>query len=189
MAHSTLPVSAAFCRCPPRGIARIRELIPQLRLYGHHLRPVVNALGQCRSDDALGLLEEIASEKNCLSQLEDVWVSAVAALDTPQSRNLLLSFVDSETAGPAQPIEFQRPEVLAPRIFEMGRNHEEIGQRLFGLCSLELPSARRALLAVVIGRRRDLAGVLAGLNLIDDRATPPIRRASPARPERKIVHA
>jgi hypothetical protein len=163
-----------FVDDPARGIARIRELIPQLRLYGHHLRPVVNALGHCRCDDALSLLEEIASDKNRLSQLEDVWVNAVAALDTPQSRNLLLSFVDSEAAGPAQPIEFQGPEILAARIFEMGQNHEGIGQRLLGLCSLDLPSARRALLAVAIGRRRDLAGVLAGLNLIDDRATPPI---------------
>jgi hypothetical protein len=163
-----------FVDDPARGIAWIRELIPQLRLYGHHLRSVVNALGHCRCDDALSLLEEIASDKNRLSQLEDVWVNAVAALDTPQSRNLLLSFVDPEAAGPAQPIEFQRPEILAASIFENGQNHEEISQRLLRLCSLDLPSARRALLAVVIGRRGDLAGVLAGLNLIDDRATPAI---------------
>jgi hypothetical protein len=163
-----------FVDDPARGIARIHELIPQLRLWGHHLRPVVNALGQCRCEDALSLLEEIGSDKNRLSQLEDVWVNAVAALDTTRARELLMSFVDPAAAGPTKPIEFQRPETLSSQIAAMARNHEDIRQRLVKLCALDLPPERRDLLAGIIGYRRDLAGVLAGLNLIDDHATPAV---------------
>lgn len=163
-----------FIEDSTRGIKRISELIPELRLYGHHLRGVVGAAGHCRCDDAVGLLQEIASDKNRLAQLEDVWINAVAALDTPASRNLLMSFVDPELTDLPHCMEFRRDDVLATRISELGRADAAIGQRLLKLCEVDLPPARRLLLAEVIGRRGDLESVMAGLNLIDDAARPAV---------------
>ena len=163
-----------FVEDPARGIAKIRELISELRLYGHHLRDVVEAVGHCRCDDAVAFLREIGSDKNRAAQLEDVWINALAAIDTPESRNLLISFVDPELAGPPNEMEFRRDDVLAARIAELGRADAGINRRLLNLCEADLPPAKRLLLAKVIGQRADLEAVMAGLNLTDDAVNPSI---------------
>jgi hypothetical protein len=49
-----------------------------------------------------------------------------------------------------------------------------IEQRLLRLCDTELPAAKRLSLSKIIGRLGTPDAVLAGLNLIDDKANPPV---------------
>ena len=163
-----------FVDDPARGIERMRQLISELRLYGHQLREAVEALGHCRCDQALPLLRELGSDKARAEQLGDAWINAVAAVDSPESRNLLLSFVDPDLPGLPAEIGFARDDVLAARIVELARSDRAVEQRLLRLCEAELPPTKRMLLAKVVGQLGDLEAVSAGLSLIDDKDSPPV---------------
>jgi hypothetical protein len=163
-----------FVDNPERGIDRIRQLIVDLKLYPHQLREVLEALGNCRSDHALSLLQELASDKGRAEQLGDAWISAVAALDTSESRNLLLSFIDPDLPGLPDDIGFVRDDVLANRIAGLARRDPSIKERLYRLCGTQLSENKRSLLAKVIGQFGDLEAVSAGLTLIDDTLNPPV---------------
>jgi hypothetical protein len=163
-----------FVDDPARGIEKIRELIPELRVRGYQLRDVVEAIGHCRCDGALQFLRELASDKVLAQQLGDAWIKAVAAVDTPESRNLLLSFVDPHLPGLPVAAEFGRDDVLVGRIVELIKRDKAVEQRVLQICETELPPMKRLLLARVVGQFGSLATVLAGLELIDDGATPPV---------------
>lgn len=163
-----------FVDDPARGIERMRQLISELRPHGDQLQEVVEALGHCRCNQALPFLRELGSDKVRAEQLGDAWINAVAALDSPESRNLLLSFVDPELPGLPAEIGFARDDVLAAQIVELARSDRAVEQRLLRLCEAELPLTKRLLLAKVVGRLGELEAVSAGLNLIDDTVSPPV---------------
>jgi len=75
----------------------------------------------------------------------------VAALDSPESRQLLMSFVDPATPGLAADVSFDREELMASRLAELARRDTSIEQRLLGLCTIPLSEKKRALLSKVIG--------------------------------------
>ncbi len=153
---------------------RYRPLVSELRLYGHQLREVVEALGHCRCDQALPFLRELGSDKARAAQLGDAWVNAVAAVDSPESRNLLLSFIDPELSGLPAEIGFARDDVLVSRIIELVRRDRAVEQRVLRLCEAELPPTKRLLLAEVVARLGGLEAVSAGLSLIDDGVSPSV---------------
>jgi hypothetical protein len=157
-----------------KGIERMRQLISELRIYGHELREVVDALGHCRCDQALPFLVELGSDKARAEQLGDAWINAVAAVDTSEARNLLLSFVDPELAGLPAEVAFARDHVLVARIADLARRDQGIAQRLLRLCDTELAPAKRDLLAKVVGQLGNVEAVAAGLGLIDDAASTPV---------------
>ena len=163
-----------FADDPAKGIERMRQLISELRVYGHELREVLDALGHCRCDQALTFLVELGSDKARAVQLGDAWINAVAAVDTPEARNLMLSFVDPDLSGLPAEITFSRDDVLVARIAELARRDQAIEQRLLRLCDTELPSAKRDLLAKVVGQLGNVEAVAAGLDLIDDAASTPV---------------
>src|SRR5262249_25154545 len=107
------------------------------------------------------------------SHLEDDWFNAVAALNTPAARNLLMSSVDPEIAGLPEVVRFERQDVLAARIADCARQDVAIEARLRQLCERELPTAKRLLLTKVLNFLGTPEALLAALNLIDDRARPP----------------
>lgn len=144
--------------------------LSELRVYAHELRGVLEALGHCRCDNALPFLLELGSDKTRAEQLGDAWINAVAALDTPDARNLLLSFVDPKLTGPPADVTFSRDHSLVARLVDLALRDKAIEQRLLQLCEAELPSAKRDLLAKVVGQLGTLEAVTAGLNLIDDAA-------------------
>jgi hypothetical protein len=117
-------------------------------------------------------LREIAADKDRLNQLGPAWLDAVAAIDTRQSRELLLSFVDSSLTGLPDGMAPDRDDHLAAHIAQIANTDPEVKRRLMELCATDLPQQRRLLLAKIIGNFLDLDSVLAGLNLIDD-AVPP----------------
>jgi len=163
-----------FVDDPVKGIETIRQVTSELRIYAHHLRGVAEAVGHCRCDGALAFLRELAADKAVTQQLGDAWIRAVAAIDTAESRNLSLSFVDPRLPGLPVEGEFGRDDILVARMVDLIRRDSAVEQQLLELCRTELPSKNRMLLARVVGQLTGLQAVSAGLYLIDDAANPPI---------------
>jgi hypothetical protein len=132
------------------------------------------ALGHCRCGDALPVLRELASSEMQFKSMEDSWINAVAALNSPEARQLLLSFVDPSISGLPFETKLEREDVITARLVELATHDEEIEGRLLALCSVELPPRKRALLARIVGAIADEEAILQALKLIHDAATPAI---------------
>lgn len=166
-----------FLDNPSIGIARIREIVAATRFPRYELREVVTALGHSRCNDALGFLLELATAGgNGLQGIAGEWIDAVAALDTPESKRVLLSFVDPDIGdlGVEQHFEHHDLERLASRIADIARAEAAVRDRLCLVCARQLSPAMRLLLADVVTRLGTRDALVAGLDLIQDHANPPI---------------
>jgi hypothetical protein len=163
-----------FIDTPAIGIAKVGEVTRDLKLFAHQLRDVTLALGRSRCDDAIGLLREFVASDSDAKQLGDEWINAVAALDSSESRELLMSFVDPEAAGLVPEVTFGREDALAARLADLARRELSIEQRLLYLCTTSLPASKRALLSGVTSWLGSSEAALAGLHLIDDTCSPPV---------------
>jgi hypothetical protein len=186
---------------PQSGIDALRRIVAEFHL-GHHWesRDVVQAVGYCRCEDGLQFLKEAGADNGRLNQLGEAWLDAIAAIDTRQSRELLLSFIDPDLTGLPEGVAFNRDDHLATHIARIADADPEVKSRLMELCATDLPQHRRLLLAKTIGRFPDFDAVLAGLNLIDDTVSPAVpfeiaqqleglRGKASARHDRKHIHA
>ena len=88
-----------FVDDPAAGISKMRDVLQKRRLGAHELREIITALGESRSDAAVDLLCKLASDAQTFEQCEDSLITAVATLDTPPARDLLLGFVDPDKHG------------------------------------------------------------------------------------------
>jgi hypothetical protein len=166
-----------FLDQPEKGTARIREVLATTALHGFELRGLFDALGNSRCPEALGLLLELASSNgNALRGAGIEWIDAVAALDTVESKQVLLSFVDRDLKSSFVPHRFEHHEVdaLASHIADVARVDTAVRDRLYRLCSSEMEEARRILLARIVGRLRTEDALIAGLNLLRDDVDPPV---------------
>ena len=163
-----------FVDQPSIGIKRIQEVISGLKIRGYELRDVVTAIGHSRSSEALGALRELASDEITAKSVGDVWIEALAALDTAETRKILLSLVDPEVGGESFPAVFDRPETFAARLVELAHRDREIERRLLHLCSLRVPEPKRSLLAKVVAWLGTPDAAITSLNLLDDDAAPHI---------------
>ena len=163
-----------FVEQPATGINRVREVVSSLKIRGYELREVVNALGQSRCSEALPALCDLAADEITAKAVGDEWINALAALDTPDARKVMLSLVDPEIEGVSFPVAFDRSETVAARLVELARRDAGIEQRLSQLCSLRIPEPKRSLLAKVMAWLGTPDAALSALNLLDDDATPPI---------------
>jgi NACHT conflict system protein len=134
----------------------------------------VTALGNSRCAAAFELLRELALQPKLVEHLGEEWINAVASVGGTQGRDLLLGFVDPvlECVPGDPPVSPE--DVLAARIVDFAHREPAVKERLLDLCGSELPARKRLLLARVIGRLGTLEAIVAGLNLIDDAAHPPI---------------
>ena len=167
----------AFLDPPSVGIARIKEIVVATRFPGYELREVVTALGQSRCNDALGFLLELATAGgNGLQGIAGEWIDALAALGTPESRQVLLNFVDPDIEHLAveQHFEYHDRERLASHIVTIARVEPTVRDRLYLLCARQLSPAMRLLLADVVARLGTPDALVVGLDLIHDHANPPI---------------
>ena len=112
------------------GIAKIRDVLSKRRLRGNELRELVTALGESQSDVAIDLLYELASDAQTFEQCEDNFINAVAALDTPRARELLLGFVDPDIPAIALTRRRHREDVLVARLTELAQRIPEAAARL-----------------------------------------------------------
>ena len=166
-----------FVDNPSIGIARIREVISVTRLPVHELRDVVTALGGSRCDEAMIFLRDIArSLGDKLKQIMKEWIKAIAALGSPESKRLLLSFINADANEFMAKISLDDHEsdFLASSIADMVQAEAEIKRHILPLCDTQLSTTKRLLLSKVVTRLGTLDAVFAGLNLIDDTTKPSV---------------
>ena len=141
-----------FVDDPTAGIAKIRNVLDKRRLWAYELRELVTALGESRSDAAIDLLYELASDAQKFKQCEDNFINAVAALDTPRAREVLLGFVDPDIRAIALTRRPHREDVLVARLTELAQSRPEVDTRLRELCERDLPELNRHILSKVMDR-------------------------------------
>lgn len=157
-----------FVDDPAAGIAKMRDVLGKRRLWGYELRELVTALGESRLDAAVDLLYELASGARTFEQCEDNFINAVAALDTPRARELLLGFVDPNIRGIALTRRPHRDDVLVARLTELAQRRPEVATRLRELCERDLPDLNRHVLSKVMNWLGTPEALTANLTLIDD---------------------
>ena len=163
-----------FVDDPTVGIAKMRAVITERRLPGYKLRELLVAMGQSQSDAAVDLLYELGSDAHKLKQCEEEFFNAVALLDTPRARELLLGFVDPDIDLISLTQRPQREDLLVAQLAKLGKRRPEVAVRLRELCDRELPEPNRKILSRVlcgIGNRETL---FANLKLIDDTRHPSV---------------
>jgi len=164
-----------FVDDPTAGIAKMRDVLGKRRLGGHELRELVNALGESRSDAAIDLLYALASDTQKFEQYEDNFINALAALDMPRARELLLGFVDPDIRGIALTRRpHYREDVLVARLIELARRGPEVAARLQELCERDLPELNRHILSKLMNWLGTPEALAANLNLIDDAKPSPV---------------
>ncbi len=164
-----------FLTKPDEGIKKIKETISEFSLPRHLQRDIITALGHSRCKEAFSLLRELAgSSGEHIEDLGESWLNALAILDTPESKKLLMSFVDPDIREFQATPKIGRADILASHIADLACKDPEIEKRLIDLCNTLLTAEKRELLSEVIARLDAPELMIAGLNLIDDAATPPI---------------
>ncbi len=161
-----------FLEDPRAGIAVLAELLERPRLSFEGTSRVVSALGHSRCDGAVDLLVSIVSKERMASGLGDVWINAVAALDTPKAREILMSFIDPGSPEVPGGRELGRDDVLSLRIAELAGKYSPIRSRILSLCRADLDRDKRQVLASVIVRLGDNEALSESLNLLDDERSP-----------------
>ncbi|MGU7776280.1 NACHT domain-containing protein [Burkholderia sp. MR1-5-21] len=163
-----------FTDDPAAGIAKIREMLGKGRLWAPELADLVTALGESRTDAAVDLLYELASDAPTFEQCEGSFINAFAALDTPRARELLLGLVDPEIQGITLPRSPYRDDVLVARLTELARKQPEMAARLRNLCERDLPELNRHFISQVMHSLGTPEALAANLNLIDDTKPSPV---------------
>ena len=176
-----------FVDDPPQGIQKVREVVARAHFARYECRDFVTALGESRSDAALDVLRDLASDKNSLAHDAEPWIDAVAKLDTPPAQDLLLSFVDPTIPGVGAEIELQWRDVLSARIADIANRHPNIEARLYQLAETDLPALKRLRLAAVLNAIGTPESLMAALKLIDDRVQPSIPPGTVAHVEAAFV--
>ena len=165
-----------FVDNPASGIAKVRDTLRSHQLAGHQLRDLVTALGESRSDSAVDLLSELASNAQTFEQCEDNFFNAFASLDTQRSRELLLGFVDPDFNGIPLMDQPRRQDVLVARLTELAQRSPEAAAQLHQLCDRDLPDFNRCVVSKVMGWLGTPEALAANLNLIADAQSPPVPR-------------
>jgi hypothetical protein len=106
------------------------------------------------------------------NNLGDIWINAVAELDTPRAREVLMSFIDPASPEPTGSFKTGREDVLSRRIADLAKRNPAIRARVLNLCHAQTDRAKRNLLASVIVRLGDDEALLESLYLLDDDVCP-----------------
>ena len=166
-----------FVDSPPRGIARIRELLSETRLALHYQRGLLMALGQCSHNEGLSLLRDIARQNDAAFQnIAREWLEAIAACPLPGGTAILLNFIDAEVTEGVGDLSLPdyAADFLAARLSERAQAVPGLAERILQLSTQPVSVQRRLILAKVVASLDSPQSLLAGLNLIDDTATQPI---------------
>lgn len=167
-------VICPFVDDPAAGIAKVRDALGRRPLWGYELRELVTALGESRSDAAIDLLYELACDANTFEQCEDDLINALAALDTPRARELLMGFVDPNIRGIALTRRPNGKDVLVARLTDLARKRPEVAALLRELCERDLPDFNRHVLSKVMDWLGTPEALAANLSLIDDAKSSPV---------------
>lgn len=163
-----------FVDDPAAGIAKLRGVLGKQRACGYELRELIIALGESRSDAAVDLLYQLASDVRTFEHCQENFIKALAGLDTPRARELLLGLVDPDIRGITLTRWSLREDMLVARLGELARRMPEVAARLRELCERDLPELNRHVLSKVMDWLGTPEASVASLNLIDDAKPWPI---------------
>ena len=163
-----------FVDDPAAGVAKVREGLRNLRLWGYELRQLVVALGESRSEAAIDLLYELASDKQTFDQCDDEVINALVTLDRAHTGEVLLGFVDPDIRGIALTQRPHREEVLIARLAELAQQRSEVYARLRDLCERDLPEINRDILSRVMDWIGTPEALATNLKLIHDERHVPV---------------
>jgi hypothetical protein len=163
-----------FVDDPAAGMVKIRNALSKRRLWENDLRLLVTAIGESRSEAAVDLLYDLASDKQTFEQCTGAFINAFAKLDTLRAREALLGIVDPGIVGIALTRRPYREEVVVARIAELAERSSEVERRLRELCEQDLPELNRHILSKVVARLESLEALTANLHLIDDAKPSPV---------------
>jgi len=162
----------AFVDYPEEGIAKIKEILGQVRFfYPHDSRGVVAALGASRCSDAMDLLLQLAKpDGSAVAQIGDEWIKAVAQLGGKRSNEVLLSFVDPDQKRFTKEFvpDYENGNVLARLLADRAEEDSEFKEELFRFASGELPQTKRMLLAKAFSFFQSEDDLVAGLCVLRD---------------------
>ncbi len=156
------------------GIAKMRDVLDKRRLRGYEPCELVTALGESRSENAMDLLYELASDATTFERCEGNFINAFAALDTPRSCEVLMGFVDPDVRGIATTRRLNSEDALVTRLTELARWRPTTAAHLLKLCGRELPELHRQVLSKVMDRLGTPEALAANLSLMDDAKRPPV---------------
>lgn len=171
-----LPLFVAIPRYPLHRVCQITTSNFADKITGPRVAVYSNC-GGSRCNEALVFLREIAgSLGDKLKHIRKEWIKAIAALGNPESKQLLLSFVDAEINEFSSEIDLDDHEgdLLASFIADMALSDDEIKQHILHLCDGQLSAQKRLLLCKVIGKLGTFNAVVAGLSLVDDSGSPSV---------------
>jgi hypothetical protein len=167
-----------FVDGPKRGIARIREIFSEFRLFWYGNSDLFMALAQCPDDSGLTFLTDIAGGVNdsAFQQIAKEWLEAVASCPLPPARAIILSFVDPDARTPVgdRTLPDYAIEFLAGCLSDLARTDSSVAERIIQLTATPISGQQRMIIANVIASLNSATALLAGLNLIDDASTPGI---------------
>ena len=163
-----------FVDDPAAGIAKMCDVLGKRRLSVYGLHELLTALGQSRCDAAIDLLCEFASDARTFQECEEDLINAIAALDTPRARELLLGFVDPDIGAIALTRPPHREDVLVARLTELAQRTPKVAARLRELCERDLPEINRHVLSKVVSGLGTPDALVANLTLIDDAKPSPV---------------
>jgi hypothetical protein len=166
-----------FVDPPARGVARVHDLLTEFRLASHEQRELLIALGQCRDDDALTLLCELARQGGeHFRYIAREWLEAVAGSPLPRARQVLLGLVDLDVPNVNLDLALfdDALDGVAARVAQIAQSDDGIASRILELAAGAVLAERRVVLAKVCARMSSTRSLIAGLSLIDDDADPPI---------------
>jgi hypothetical protein len=145
----------AFVDPPAAGIARIREMISDLRYRTYELSGVVAALGASRCDDALELLMEIAGpDGKGVNAIGEGWIEAIGMIEGTRSSEILLSFVDPNAKLFNREFipDHRHGDLLARLLAERAVKDKALKGKLVELANGDLPPTKQMLLAKVFAQ-------------------------------------
>lgn len=163
-----------FVDDPSAGVAKLRDTLGKRKLPKYNICKLISSLGESRSDAAVELLYELASDAQTFNQCEDNIINAFAKLNTARANEFLLSFVDPELCGNRSISHPFVEDMLVERLTELARRSTTVTARLKELCELDLPKNKRDILSKVMGNFVNHEAVVASLNMIDDSMSPAI---------------
>jgi NACHT conflict system protein len=161
----------AFVDPPAKGIAKIRELISELRFRLYELDGIVAALGASRCDDAIDVLMEFAgADGKGAEAVGESWLEAIGALEGVRSSEILLSFVDPNVKLFNREFipDHRYGDLLARLLAERAAKDKALKGRLVELANGDLPQTKRMLLAKVFGQFDSEEDRVLGLSILRD---------------------
>lgn len=167
-----------FVDDPAAGFAKMHDVLGDRQLRRYELRELITAVGESRSDAAIDLLCELASDAQTFKQCGDNFINAIATLDTPRARELLLGFVDPNICGIELTHHPHCEDVLVARLAELAKRDPETVTRLLELCEHDLSELNRHILSKVMDWLGTPEALTANLNLINDTKPLPVPRGT-----------